>query len=169
MGFGQAVQLSSSTGPLRYFRCCGSRYYRAPECLVPMSPSFIALCPDKYQAGSMATVQHEGACVEVRFAAGAKPSELSSCEPCGFEAAPVDVFACGVVFVVLQGRQPPWMNAALSDPGFVKFKQYGIDVFDLGVLAPGGTDLLAGLLCPTPSDRISVECALRSTWFDALK
>lgn len=170
MGFGQAVQLSSSAGPLRYFRCCGSRYYRAPECHVPATPSFAALCPEDYQDGSVVSMEQGGFCVDVCFAEGAKPSELSPCEPCGFEAAPVDVFACGVVFVVLQGRRSPWTSALPSDPRFVAFRQFGVDALGLDdSVAPSGEQLLADLLCPMPSCRTSVERALGSTWFDDLK
>lgn len=168
--FGQAVQLSSRAGPLRYFRPCGSRYYRAPECYVPAARSLMAPCPANYEAGSVVAVRQGGFLAEVRFAEGAAPAELSLCEPCGFEAAPVDVFACGVVLAVLQARRAPWRSAVFGDCGFAEFCRAGIGAFaSEELLAGGGEDLLAGLLHPRPAGRISLERALASPWLDGSK
>lgn len=87
----------------------------------------------------------------------------------GYEAPAVDIFACGVVFLVLQARCPPWRCALPCDRHFARFCEHGADELrSARHLTEDAVALLLGMLHPEPSTRISPDVALSSPWFDDL-
>lgn len=173
MDFGQAVQIhqpQDQAKRFRYFRLCGKHYYRAPECYVPHGiQTWHSHCPPDYTCGKAVMVQHAHFLTEVVFHPGFVPSAPSSCEPCGFEAPPVDLFACGVILFILHGRMPPWRMALLSDSCFASAYQDGIaSLFrekNIRPLSAGGMELLAVLTSHCPPLRLSAPQCLEHPWF----
>lgn len=96
--------------------------------------------------------------------------ECHSPEPCGFEAAPVDLFACGVVLFMMHSQQPPWRTAHSSDDGFRFICELGIvplwRAWGKELLSENGMTLLKLLLNPSPPTRPSIQQCLEHPWFE---
>lgn len=96
--------------------------------------------------------------------------ECHSPEPCGFEVAPVDLFACGVVLFMMHSQQPPWQTAQFSDDGFRFICEHGIvplwQARRKALLSEDGMTLLKFLLNPSPQARPSIQQCLEHPWFE---
>lgn len=175
MDFGQAVQLHDLQGPekrFRYFRPCGKDFYRAPECYIPVDTPWVAPCPSDYCAGSVVLVQHQGFSAEVVFQPESVSGRMCMCDPCGFEAAPVDLFACGVTLFALHARQAPWRMALPADESFRYICTNGIEPLwqqqNKRQLSVSGMHLLSNLLRSHPAMRLSIDQCLDHPWFAGL-
>jgi len=86
----------------------------------------------------------------------------------GYEAAPVDVFACGGVILTLHTGTSAWRNATLGDPGFKFLCQMGLDKllehWNKPLPSKDASLLLRGMLMPSPSARPSIETCMTSKW-----
>lgn len=172
MDFGQAVLLHFPSDPekvFRYFRPCGKKYYRGPECYVPLESPWRAPCPLDYTPGCIVAVQHQGFLVEVTFQSGFVAGELSVCDPCGYQVGPLDLFACGVVLFILRTQAPPWEVALPSCRLFRFICSSGCAAlwrhWGKRPLSPNGMKLLEGLIRPFPTLRLSRQQCLSHDWF----
>lgn len=165
--FSQAVPIRSEdpgAPDLRYFVRAGKDPYRAPEVFVPDCGRSLILveCPADSKAGDAASVLYQGVRVEVALAEDAKPGEWSGARPCGYCAAPTDVFACGACLFAM----------AFLDHGvrpqieIAEHVRQCDQVVRLGMsLSAAARELLSALLNPDPASRITAEVALQHPWF----
>mmetsp|Transcript_112169 Transcript_112169/g.324042 ORF Transcript_112169/g.324042 Transcript_112169/m.324042 type:complete len:638 (-) Transcript_112169:48-1961(-) len=125
--FGQAVPLRSLDGkPLRYFVEAGKRMYRSPEMYVPRQSVVQVVCPGDAKPGTVAQVSYDKCRCEVLLPLDATPGLPCAAEPCGYEAAPADIFAVGVCAFVLTVGKPPWNVARDADPTFSFVRRHGV-------------------------------------------
>jgi len=178
MDFGVAVRSHTTSGvPLRYFRAAGKNFYRAPECYVPLTVETRVVAPVDSQAGDIVMVKTlDGYLCEVRLPPNAVPGRSCKAEVWGYAVQPVDIFAAGMAICILCCGFPIWQKALLVDPTFAYVHSLGEEGLSLllqrwqkPLPAPGALQLLAGMLRTTaPSERLSAEEALASSWFDCL-
>merc|ERR1719382_1796990 len=129
MDFGQTVQIRAATDgqELRYFRMCGKDYYRAPEVYMPAGMLQVPVQrPSGCALGAVVQMRFSGYFCNVCFPTDHEPEQAASAQLCGYTAAPVDLFSCGVVFFTLHTRAPPWQAALLQDRGFAFVFQNGL-------------------------------------------
>jgi len=171
MDFGQAVRLRDDSGaPYYYFQQCGKDYYRAPEVYIPplQGLQLQAMVPQGWAPGREVQVAGNGYMFLVRFPHDAVPEQVAVATLAGYPAAPIDVFAAGVVFFILHAQAQPW---DLAMPGLHKFQwvyENGIQALLEGwgkPLCKDATDLLVGMLSPYTAHRASIEQCLASPWF----
>jgi len=126
MDFGQAVRLQANDGtPLRYFRLRGKNFYRAPECYAPQHLQVQVPFREENTPGQVTQVVGGEYMCNVRFPLNAVPGETAVADLWGYDAALMDVFACGVVLFILQTQVPPWRQAVCADLGFRYAWQHG--------------------------------------------
>merc|ERR1712113_1818 len=102
--FSQAVPISDNEAhELRYFVAAGKDSYRAPEASIPFTgrQPIKVICPQDGQAGSVATVSHEKRLLDFVLPDYATAGRICVAQPCGYRAAPIDVFACGACFFAM--------------------------------------------------------------------
>mmetsp|Transcript_14887 Transcript_14887/g.32694 ORF Transcript_14887/g.32694 Transcript_14887/m.32694 type:complete len:374 (-) Transcript_14887:88-1209(-) len=131
--FGAACQTHSEAGVLlRYFRGYGKAYYVAPEVVVPGPdahfpewPRVQVDVPADARRGDVVLCRVPRGCLcEVRLLEHAQPGQQCQAELWGYGVPSVDVFACGVVWFILNYRFPPWER--VSDSDFASFERNGL-------------------------------------------
>lgn len=172
--FGQAVPLRSVDGkPLRYFAEAGKRMYRSPEMYVPRQSVVQVVCPCDAKPGTVAQVSYDKCRCEVLLPPDATPGLPCAAEPCGYEAAPADIFAVGVCAFVLTVGKPPWSVARDADPTFSFVRRHGVPMLlkqwrgGPRPSSAGEESLLAQLLRTEPGHRPNAEECLRAPWLSS--
>jgi len=165
--FSQAVPILDSdadSAPLRYFVKNGKEHYRAPEAFLPRHGG-VALrveCPVGSQGGEHAFVRHEGHNIEVKLPDYASTGKQCTCIPRGYCAAPVDVFACGACFFAMSFLRPDALSVGDIERHVCccnrQSRQYQ-------PLSQDGMNLLSAMLHQDPTRRITIDDALRHSWF----
>lgn len=169
MDFGMAVRTHSAKGvPLRFFRASEKYYYRPPEGYVPhafrktVTPARLPL------PGTI--VQHRDS-FEVLLPDDAVAGQACDAEVCGYEAMPLDVFACGVAFFILTWQNPPWQNTTPADQGFRFVSQRGVAALitawkqPLNQIPEDAVSLLTKMVAGNPRDRPTAAESLSSPCF----
>eukprot|EP00927_Polykrikos_kofoidii_P018118 TRINITY_DN18338_c0_g1_i1.p1 TRINITY_DN18338_c0_g1~~TRINITY_DN18338_c0_g1_i1.p1 ORF type:complete len:497 (+),score=47.22 TRINITY_DN18338_c0_g1_i1:157-1491(+) len=174
MDFGVAVQIRSASGtPLRYLRCVGKDFYRAPECYVPsVSREVFVFAPKGSVPGDVALVAYNNVLCEVRFSADVKADTVCKAEIWGYEVVPVDVFACAICLFILTWRTSLWQRAVLSDKNFAFFRNRGERGIEALLKSWGTSDrspelmtMLSEMLRLDPQRRPSAASCLDRPWF----
>jgi serine/threonine protein kinase len=122
--FGMSVQSHSATSGelLRYFRCVGKNFYRAPECYVPTQPEVSVVVPHGgVPLTVVPAVVDDAYWCEVRLPANAIPNKACKAEVMGYTGPSADMFSCGICLFMLAWHCPPWEKAILADPCFSFF------------------------------------------------
>merc|ERR1712224_775872 len=86
--------------------------HRAPEATVPFKgrKQLKVICPENSRAGDITFVKHGSRDVQVLLPVDAVPGEQCMCKPCGYVAAPVDIYAigaCGLTLAFRTQQLPP--------------------------------------------------------------
>jgi len=165
----QAVPIRESdddveSSELRYFVAAGKDSYRAPEATVPQSGDSLirVICPPESGGGRVTPVWYHGRRVDVLFPDDATPGRVCAAQPCGYRAAPLDVFSCGACFhamAFLSHDVRPAVN--ISD----HVAQLNAQNRAATKLPAEALELLASMLHPCPDKRITAEDALKNKWF----
>merc|ERR1712217_235376 len=147
----------------------GKDLYRAPEVYMPAGALQIqAQCPEGCTPGHVVQVAGGGFLCNVRFPPEAVPGQVAVAQMYGYAAAPVDVFACGVVFFILHAQAPPFPLASLSNKSFAYVCRHGAAKLLQGwkkPLPPLAEELCVGMMQPYPATRWKVERATTCEWF----
>jgi len=166
--FSQAVPIRDSedvdSGPLRYFVKNGKDHYRAPEAFLPHhgGVSVRVMCPVGSQGGEHAFVQHGRHNIEVKLPDYASQGKQCTCIPRGYCAAPVDVFACGACFFAMSFLRPDALSVGDMARHVCCCNRQSRKHQPL---SEDAMNLLSALLHQDPTKRITVDDALRHSWF----
>jgi len=149
---------------LRYFVAAGKDSYRAPEVVVPYGGRMTirVTCPSGARGGTVAEVWHEGRRVEVLLPEYATPGHVCTAQPCGYRAAPIDVFACGACFFAMAFVSHE-VRTTVDISHHVR--RMNAKMRPTAQLSAEAVELLASMLHPSPSKRITAADALKSKWF----
>lgn len=166
--FSQAVLIRESddadSAPLRYFVKNGKDHYRAPEAFLPQHGSVAvrAMCPVGRKGGESAFVRHDGHNVEVTLPDYASPGKPCTSLPRGYCAAPVDVFACGACFFAMSFLRPDALTVGDTERHVRSCNRQSRLHQPISEEA---LDLLSAMLHQDPTKRITINDALRHSWF----
>lgn len=94
------------------------------------------------------------------------PEVLSGKE---YDAAKMDIWACGVIYYAMKFHGIPWALASLKDPNYCHYLTHrGIGAEPLVRLSRGPQNLLRKMLEPEPDKRLTIEEALNDTWLKSI-
>jgi len=166
----QAVPIRDSdddveSSELRYFVAAGKDSYRAPEAMIPHSGDSLirVICPSERGGGGCVTpVWYQGRRVDVLFPDDATPDRICAARPCGYRAAPLDVFSCGACFHAMA-----FLSHDVRPTGNISDHIARLNAKNRAAakLSPDALELLASMLHPCPNNRITAEDALKNKWF----
>lgn len=149
---------------LRYFVAAGKDSYRAPEAIVPHGGDMLirVTCPPECRGGSVAPVWYQGRRVDVLLPEDATPGKVCAAQPCGYRAAPLDVFSCGACFHAMA-----FLSHDVRPAGNISdhVRRLNAQNRPTAQLPAEALDLLASMLHPCPDKRITAEDALKNEWF----
>lgn len=149
---------------LRYFVAAGKDSYRAPEAIVPYCGDMPirVICPPEGRGCSVTPVCYEGRSVDVLLPDDATPGRVCAAQPCGYRAAPIDIFSCGACFHAMA-----FLSHDVRPSGNISdhVGRLNSQTRAAAQLPAEALELLASMLHPCPDQRITAEDALKSTWF----
>lgn len=149
---------------LRYFVPAGKDSYRAPEAIVPHSGNMLirVTCPPEGKGGSVTPACYDGRRVDVLLPEDATPGRVCAAQPCGYRAAPIDVFSCGACFHAMA-----FLSHDVRPSGVVSdhLGRLNTQTRAATPLPAEPLELLASMLHPCPNQRITAEDALKNKWF----
>jgi len=149
---------------LRYFVAAGKDSYRAPEAIIPYGGELPirVVCPSEGRGSTVTPVCHEGRSVDVLLPADATPGRVCAAQPCGYRAAPIDVFSCGACFHAMA-----FLSHDVRPSGDISNHIGRLNVHSRAdaQLPEEALELLASMLHPCPNQRITAEDALKNKWF----
>lgn len=149
---------------LRYFVAAGKDSYRAPEAIVPYGGDMPirVTCPSDVRGGGVTPVWYEGRCVDVLLPDDATPGRVCVARPCGYRAAPIDVFSCGACFHAMA-----FLSHDVRPSGNIldHVGRLNAQTRATAQLPAEALELLASMLHPDPDQRITAEDALKHEWF----
>jgi len=149
---------------LRYFVAAGKDSYRAPEAIIPHDGNMLirVTCPPECRGGGVAPVWYQGRRVDVLLPEDATPGKVCAAQPCGYRAAPLDVFSCGACFHAMAFLSHDVRPAGNISDHVGRLNAQNRPTAQLPAEA---LELLASMLHPCPDKRITAEDALKNKWF----
>jgi len=83
----------------------------------------------------------------------------------------VDMWPLGVMLWIMLVGSPPWERADHQDPAYCYYLQHGavdlLDQWNIETVPVAAIDLIEGLLCPDPWERLTVDEVLAHPWMVA--
>jgi protein-serine/threonine kinase len=95
------------------------------------------------------------------------PEEFTEKE---FDPRPIDIFACGIIYLAMIYNRLPWRKPHIDDPHYRFYLEHLDHGFTMIERLPHGPrELLRHVLEPVPANRASMKDILENAWFKSME